>query len=90
MVDVAKQVSVLHACVGSVLAKPLAQKYGTLSAFRAAAAAKDSAGFVAELCELEGVGDTTAEGIDRFLRDAHVQTVLDKLIKLKSSKARQP
>jgi len=65
--------------VGTVLAKPLAKKYGTLSAMRAAAAAKDSAGFVAELNEIEGVGDTTAEGIDRFFRDPHVVVVLDKL-----------
>jgi DNA ligase (NAD+) len=65
--------------VGGVLAKPIAQKYVTLSAMRAAAAAKASAAFVAELTDIEGVGDTTAEGIDRFLRDAHVQVVLDKL-----------
>jgi DNA ligase (NAD+) len=65
--------------VGSVIARPIAQKYGTLSAMRAAASTKDSETFVAELCEIEGVGDTTAEGIDRFLRDPHVQIVLDKL-----------
>jgi len=65
--------------VGGVLAKPIAQKYGKLSGLRAACAAKSTAGFVAELCEIEGVGDTTAEGIDRFLRDAHVSAVLDKL-----------
>jgi DNA ligase (NAD+) len=66
--------------VGTVVAKPLAQKYTTLSAMRAAAAAKDTEGFVAELCEIDGVGETTAEGIDRFLRDAHVTAVLDKLV----------
>ena len=65
--------------VGGVIAKPIAQKYGTLTALRAAAAAKDSAGFVAELCEIEGVGDTIAEAIDRFLRDPHAGAVLDKL-----------
>ncbi|HEY5949531.1 MAG TPA: NAD-dependent DNA ligase LigA [Kofleriaceae bacterium] len=65
--------------VGGVIAKPIAQKYLTLSALRAAAAAKDSEAFVAELSDIEGVGDTIAEAIDRFLRDAHVQTVLDKL-----------
>jgi DNA ligase (NAD+) len=65
--------------VGSVLAKPLAKRYGTLSALRAAAAAKDTEAFVEELCEIDGVGDTTAEGIDRFLREPHVQVVLDKL-----------
>jgi DNA ligase (NAD+) len=66
--------------VGGVIAKPIAQKYGTLSALRAAAAAKDSAAFVAELGEIEGVGDTIAEAVDRFLRDAHAQVVLDKLV----------
>src|SRR5690606_6603391 len=66
--------------VGGVIARPIAQKYGSLSALRAAAAAKDSTAFVAELCEIEGVGTTIAEAIDRFLREPHVQTVLDKLV----------
>jgi DNA ligase (NAD+) len=65
--------------VGGVLAKPIAQKYGRLTAMRAACTEKDSAAFVAELCEIEGVGETTAQGIDRFLREPHVQIVLDKL-----------
>ncbi len=65
--------------VGGVLAKPIAQKYGTLTTLRDACTSKDSAAFVAELCEIEGVGETTAEGIDRFLREPHVQAVLDKL-----------
>lgn len=65
--------------VGGVIAKPIAQKYGTLTQLRAAAAAKDSKAFVAELCEIEGVGQTIAEAVDRFLRDPHVQVVLDKL-----------
>lgn len=63
--------------VGGVIAKPIAQKYGSLSALREAAA-KD--GFVAELSEIEGVGDTIAEAIDKFMREPHVQTVLDKLV----------
>lgn len=65
--------------VGGVIARPIAQKYGTLTALRAAAAAKTSEEFVAELCEIEGVGETIAEAVDRFLRDEHVQVVLDKL-----------
>jgi DNA ligase (NAD+) len=65
--------------VGGVIARPIAQKYGKLSALRAAAAAKDAAGFVAELCEIEGVGETIAEAVDAFLRETHVQHVLDKL-----------
>jgi DNA ligase (NAD+) len=63
--------------VGGVIAKPIAQKYITLSALREAAA---KAGFVAELSEIEGVGDTIAEAIDKFMREPHVQTVLDKLV----------
>jgi len=62
-----------------VLAKPIAQKYGTLTGLRAAAAVKDSEPFVAELCEIEGVGEIIARAVDRFLRDPHVATVLDKL-----------
>jgi DNA ligase (NAD+) len=66
--------------VGGVIARPIAQKYGRLSALRAAAMAKDSAAFVTELGEIEGVGDTIAQAVDQFLRDPHVQTVLDKLV----------
>ncbi len=66
--------------VGGVIARPIAQKDGTLSNLRAAAAAKDTEAFVAELTEIEGVGDTIAEAVDRFLRDPHVAIVLDKLI----------
>jgi DNA ligase (NAD+) len=66
--------------VGGVIARPIAQKYRRLSALRAAAEAKESAAFVAELCEIEGVGDTIAEAVDRFLREPHVHVVLDKLV----------
>jgi len=65
--------------VGSVIARPIAQRYGTLSALRAAAAAKESEAFVAELCEIDGVGETIALAVDRFLRDPHAAAVLDKL-----------
>ena len=65
--------------VGTVIARPIAERYGTLSALRQAAAAKDSDAFVAELEEIEGVGHTIAVHVDRFLRDPHVQVVLDKL-----------
>jgi DNA ligase (NAD+) len=65
--------------VGGVIARPIAQKYRRLSALRAAALAKESAAFVAELNDIEGVGDTIAEAVDRFLREPHVQVVLDKL-----------
>ncbi|MBA3452195.1 MAG: NAD-dependent DNA ligase LigA, partial [Deltaproteobacteria bacterium] len=65
--------------VGGVLAKPIAQKYGRLSALRAAAAAHTSEELCAELHEIPGVGEVVAEHVDRFLRDPHVVAVLDKL-----------
>jgi DNA ligase (NAD+) len=66
--------------LGGVLARPIAEKYGTLSALRAAADKLDSEAFVAELCEIDGIGETIAESVDRFLRDPHSQIVLQKLI----------
>ena len=65
--------------VGSVLAKPIAQKYGRLSALRARAAELTSDELRAELNEIEGIGDVVAGHVDRFLRDPHVTAVLDKL-----------
>jgi DNA ligase (NAD+) len=64
--------------VGGVAAKSIAQKYGTLSALRAAAAA--SANFVDELCEIEGIGEIIAREVDQFVREPHVIAVLDKLV----------
>jgi DNA ligase (NAD+) len=68
--------------VGGVIAQPLAEKYGALSALRAAAAAKTAEAFVEELCEIPGVGETIAVNVDRFLRDPHAAGVLDKLAAL--------
>lgn len=65
--------------LGGVLARPIAEKYGTLGALRAAAAAVAPEGFVAALCEIDGIGETIAESVERFLRDPHVAQVLDKL-----------
>jgi DNA ligase (NAD+) len=65
--------------VGSVLAKPIAAKYRKLSTLRAAAAAKSSEELVAEIDGIEGIGETIAVHVDRFLRDPHVAAVLDKL-----------
>lgn len=65
--------------LGGVLARPIAEKYGTLTGLRAAAARVGSEVFVAELCEIDGIGETIARSIDRFLRDPHVVVVLDKL-----------
>jgi len=65
--------------VGTVLARTIAATYGTLSALRAAAAAKSSEELVAELCAIDGIGETIACHVDAFLRDPHVNVVLDKL-----------
>ena len=65
--------------VGSTLSKPIANKYRKLSALRAAADAKTSEDFVAELSDIEGIGETKAMHVDKFLRDPHVAKVLDKL-----------
>jgi DNA ligase (NAD+) len=68
--------------VGGVIALPIAEKYGALSALRAAAAGKPPEAFIEELCEIPGVGETIAVNVDRFLRDPHAASVLDKLAAL--------
>lgn len=65
--------------VGSTLAKPIAAKYRKLSRLRAAAKEQSSEALIAELNDIEGIGETIAMHVDRFLRDPHVATVLDKL-----------
>ncbi len=65
--------------VGSVLAKPIAAKYGKLSALRDAAKAKTSEELVAELNDIDGIGEIIAIHVDKFLRDPHAAIVLDKL-----------
>ncbi|CAN5611116.1 NAD-dependent DNA ligase LigA [soil metagenome] len=65
--------------VGSALAKPIANKYRKLSTLRAAAVDKTSEQLIAELSDIEGIGETIAMHVDRFLRDPHVAAVLDKL-----------
>jgi len=66
--------------LGGVLARPIAEKYGTLSGLRAAADQLDSEAFVAQLCEIDGIGETIARHVDRFLRDPHARAVVDKLL----------
>jgi DNA ligase (NAD+) len=66
--------------VGGVAAKAVAQRYRSLSKLREAAAAKPSDDFVAELCEIDGIGEVIACAIDRFVRDPHAAAVLDKLL----------
>lgn len=65
--------------LGGVLARPIAEKYGRLTALRDRAEQLDPEAFVAELCEIDGIGETIARSIDRFLRDPHVAAVLAKL-----------
>jgi DNA ligase (NAD+) len=65
--------------VGGVNAKLIAARYHRLSSLRAAAACKSPQELVAELCEIEGIGEVIAVAIDGFLRDPHVVVVLDKL-----------
>jgi DNA ligase (NAD+) len=65
--------------LGGVLARPIAEKYGTLTALRAAADQLDSEAFIAQLSEIPGIGETIAESVDRFLRDPHARAVLQKL-----------
>jgi DNA ligase (NAD+) len=66
--------------VGGVAAKSIAKKYRSLSRLRAAAEATDSAGLVAQLCEIDGIGEVIAQAVDRFLRDPHAKVVLQKLL----------
>ena len=63
--------------IGDTIAKPIAQKYGTLSALRSAAHEES---FADALCELEKVGEIIARNVQTFLGDEHVAAVLDKLI----------
>jgi len=65
--------------LGGVLARPIAEKYGRLSQLRAAAERLDAEALVAELCEIDGIGETIAQSVDRFLRDPHAAVVLAKL-----------
>jgi len=65
--------------LGGVLARPIAEKYGRLTQLRAAADRLDAEALVAELCEIDGIGETIAQSVDRFLRDPHVAAVLAKL-----------
>jgi DNA ligase (NAD+) len=66
--------------LGGVLARPIAEKYGQLSALRAAADELDSPALVAALCEIDGIGETIARNVDQFLRDPQARAVIDKLI----------
>jgi DNA ligase (NAD+) len=65
--------------VGGVAAQRIAQKYGRLSALRAAGDRAESDAFVEELSEIEGIGEVIARAVEKFLREPHARVVLDKL-----------
>ncbi len=66
--------------VGGVVARPIAARYGRLSALVAAADATTSDELVAQLTEIEGIGEVIARAVDGFVRDPHARTVIDKLV----------
>ena len=66
--------------VGGVVARPIATRYRSLSNLLAAADASTSDELVAQLTEMEGVGEVIARAVDRFVRDPHARAVMDKLI----------
>lgn len=65
--------------VGGVVARPIAARYGRLSALVARADQLDHDAMVAELVELDGVGEVIARAVDRFCRDEHAREVVAKL-----------
>jgi DNA ligase (NAD+) len=65
--------------VGGVVAKPIAARFGRLSALVAAADATESEAFVEQLTEIEGIGEVIARAVDRFCRDEHARAVVAKL-----------
>jgi DNA ligase (NAD+) len=65
--------------VGGVVARLIARRYRTLSALRARADEVEPDAFVAELSEIDGVGEVIARAVDAFLREDHVRAILDKL-----------
>ncbi len=71
--------------VGGVAAKAIAQRYRTMGSLlslldRSDPSSADAPGaFVRELMDIEGVGETIARSLERFLREPHVRQVIEKL-----------
>jgi len=65
--------------VGTVLAKPIAAKYGKLSVLREAARTRSSEELVAEIDAIDGIGPAVAQSVDEFLRTPWIGKILDKL-----------
>lgn len=63
--------------VGETTAKLLARHFHTLDALRAALAGE---GAVAELIQIEGIGETVAEAIKDFFDEPHNQAAIDHLL----------
>jgi DNA ligase (NAD+) len=63
--------------VGETTAKLLARHFHTLEALRAAMAGE---GAVAELIQIEGIGETVAEAIKDFFDEPHNQKAIDHLL----------
>ncbi len=66
--------------VGTVMAKPIAARYGKLSVLREAAKQKSSEELVAELDAIDGIGPAVANSVDEFLRTEWIGKILDKLV----------
>lgn len=65
--------------VGGVVARVIAGRYRQVSALVAAADRLDSEALVAELAELDGVGEVIARSVDAFVRDPAARAVIGKL-----------
>ena len=66
--------------VGGVVARPIAARFGTLSALIAAADETTSEELIARLTEIEGIGEVIAAAVDRFVRDPDARAVIGKLL----------
>jgi DNA ligase (NAD+) len=64
--------------VGGVVARPIAARFGRLSALLAAAA--DPEALTAQLNEIDGIGDVIAQAVARFMSDEHARAVMQRLI----------
>ncbi len=64
--------------VGGVVARPIAARFGRLSALLAAAA--DPEALTAQLNEIDGVGDVIARAVAHFMADPHAREVMQRLI----------
>jgi DNA ligase (NAD+) len=64
--------------VGGVVARPIAARFGRLSALLAAAEKPDE--LIVQLNEIEGIGDVIAQAVAHFMSDPHAREVMQRLI----------